>query len=306
MPKGNALTCTQCHTSTATQMNLKDMGYAMKGTQSTTCTQCHEKENIPSYTSLHKEHVTEKKYDCSWCHNFSRPERGLTMPSVVQTALLVNPSGRNVSKDAGAIVFTVSNTGGTMSWAAQVTSGSSWLRIYIRIERCEYYGSIGCEFDANGSAFERTATIQVKGTGATGSPTEVMVTQAGLAHQIGAGPGMTQVSLEADQVVELLINTTNGQGDSPTFEWFLLMATYGGNSTPLYLISDKGMYDVTTVLSDLYAYTYPFDKSGITHIAKLSMSELGLKPGDSLSYGYAYQNQTGIIVIDNIVIITVK
>ncbi len=43
MPKGNALTCSQCHTATATQMNLKGMGYAMKGTQETTCTQCHER-----------------------------------------------------------------------------------------------------------------------------------------------------------------------------------------------------------------------------------------------------------------------
>ena len=81
MPKGNALSCTQCHTSTATQMNLKGMGYAMKGTQSTTCTQCHEQESIPSYTSLHSRHVTSQKYDCSWCHNFSRPERGLKRPS---------------------------------------------------------------------------------------------------------------------------------------------------------------------------------------------------------------------------------
>ncbi len=81
MPKGNALTCTQCHTSTATQMNLKSMGYAMKGTQSTTCTQCHGNENMPSYTSLHDKHVKDKKYDCSWCHSFSRPERSLKMPA---------------------------------------------------------------------------------------------------------------------------------------------------------------------------------------------------------------------------------
>jgi hypothetical protein len=81
MPKGNALTCTQCHTSSATQVNLKGIGYAMKGTQSTTCTQCHGQKSVPSYTSLHSKHVTDKKYDCSWCHNFSRPERGLKMPS---------------------------------------------------------------------------------------------------------------------------------------------------------------------------------------------------------------------------------
>ena len=62
-------------------MNLKGMGYAMKGTQSTTCTQCHGQESLPSYTSLHNKHVTDKKYDCSWCHSFSRSERGLKMPA---------------------------------------------------------------------------------------------------------------------------------------------------------------------------------------------------------------------------------
>lgn len=81
MPRGSALTCTQCHTAGATQMSLTAMGYAMKGTVNTTCTQCHDPEDMPSYTSLHNKHVTDKKYDCSWCHTFSRPERGLTRPN---------------------------------------------------------------------------------------------------------------------------------------------------------------------------------------------------------------------------------
>ncbi len=57
------------------------MGYAMKGTQSTTCTQFHGNEDMPSYTSIHNKHVKDKKYDCSWCQGFSRPERGLKMPA---------------------------------------------------------------------------------------------------------------------------------------------------------------------------------------------------------------------------------
>ena len=87
MPRGNALTCTQCHTARATQMNLKDLGYAMKGTQATTCTQCHGRENLPTYTSLHNRHVANEKYDCSWCHSFSRPERGLQKPAGSDTTL---------------------------------------------------------------------------------------------------------------------------------------------------------------------------------------------------------------------------
>uniref|UniRef100_A0A7C4RPV7 Choice-of-anchor D domain-containing protein n=1 Tax=Desulfatirhabdium butyrativorans TaxID=340467 RepID=A0A7C4RPV7_9BACT len=79
-PKANALSCTQCHTSSATQMNLKSLGYVMKGTPATTCTQCHGQKSIPDYKTLHDKHVKNKQYDCSWCHEFARPERGLIMP----------------------------------------------------------------------------------------------------------------------------------------------------------------------------------------------------------------------------------
>jgi len=80
MTKDRALTCNQCHGTTA-QMDLKGkLGYAMKGTQSSTCRQCHGAEDMPSFTSLHNKHVKDKKYDCAWCHTFSRPERGLRAP----------------------------------------------------------------------------------------------------------------------------------------------------------------------------------------------------------------------------------
>jgi hypothetical protein len=76
---GNVLTCTQCHPQTTTTvMKLKDMGYALKGTTSVVCTQCHGNEDMPSFTSIHDKHVTSLKYDCSFCHTFSRAaERGL-------------------------------------------------------------------------------------------------------------------------------------------------------------------------------------------------------------------------------------
>lgn len=74
MPKENALTCSECHTSSATQMNLKEMGYVLKGSASTICSQCHSYKDPTkvSYTSLHQKHVSDKKYDCSWCHSFTR------------------------------------------------------------------------------------------------------------------------------------------------------------------------------------------------------------------------------------------
>ena len=53
MPSSQALSCNQCHGSTATQMNLKDMGYVLKGAESSVCSQCHERESNPGFTSVH-------------------------------------------------------------------------------------------------------------------------------------------------------------------------------------------------------------------------------------------------------------
>jgi cytochrome c553 len=78
--KEQALQCTSCH-GTTNRMNLKgELGYQIKGSQATTCTQCHGiKENKP-FQTIHDLHVKDKGYDCSWCHTFSRPERGLRTP----------------------------------------------------------------------------------------------------------------------------------------------------------------------------------------------------------------------------------
>lgn len=80
-PAAQALACGSCH-GTGARMNLqRDLGYALKNSRDRVCTQCHgfESETI-SFESLHGKHVTGKQYDCSWCHTFSRPERGLRLP----------------------------------------------------------------------------------------------------------------------------------------------------------------------------------------------------------------------------------
>lgn len=75
-PAANALACANCHG--GGQMNFQAMGYALKGPQSQVCTQCHGAEKNPGFTAIHSKHVDQKRYDCSKCHNFTRPERGLT------------------------------------------------------------------------------------------------------------------------------------------------------------------------------------------------------------------------------------
>jgi hypothetical protein len=94
-------------------------------------------------------------------------------------ALTVSPINRNVSKDVGATTFSVSNTGsGTLLWTAAVTSGGSWLAISSGASGINS-GTISCSFTANTTASARVGTIRVTAVGATGSPVDLTVTQAG-------------------------------------------------------------------------------------------------------------------------------
>jgi hypothetical protein len=79
-PSEQALQCANCH-GTTSRMDLKgQLGYQLKAAQSTVCTQCHGSKDPKPFDVIHDKHVRDKQYDCSWCHTFSRPEKGLRMP----------------------------------------------------------------------------------------------------------------------------------------------------------------------------------------------------------------------------------
>ncbi|MHB1350428.1 MAG: hypothetical protein ACYCYR_11200 [Desulfobulbaceae bacterium] len=79
-PSSAALTCVSCHDDPG-RMDLQgELGYGLKGSSGTVCTQCHGQKSGSDFVKIHDKHVQSKRYDCSWCHAFSRPERGLTMP----------------------------------------------------------------------------------------------------------------------------------------------------------------------------------------------------------------------------------
>ncbi len=74
-PASSALQCADCHGST-TRMDLQgELGYQLKGSQSSVCTQCHGSESNRGFTSIHDRHVRRENIDCGRCHTFSRPER---------------------------------------------------------------------------------------------------------------------------------------------------------------------------------------------------------------------------------------
>ncbi|WP_173179960.1 MopE-related protein [Desulfosarcina ovata] len=81
-PAANALACADCHGG-IDRMDLQgDLGYALKADRSSVCIQCHGTKENKSFTVIHDKHVKDKQYDCSNCHTFSRPERGLAMNGV--------------------------------------------------------------------------------------------------------------------------------------------------------------------------------------------------------------------------------
>ncbi len=96
-----------------------------------------------------------------------------------QTVLSVTPSNRDVTTDAGTAQFSVANTGtGTMNWVSQVVSGSSWMYITSGFSGTNA-GTINCAYSANLDSTPRTGTVRITAAGATGSPVDVSVTQAG-------------------------------------------------------------------------------------------------------------------------------
>ena len=106
-PKDNALGgdvagCGSCHqglapTGTKARLNTGSLGYGLRRASSAVditnttplngnldkiCSQCHSNETSAqdrAFAEVHKQHVSDKKKDCAACHNFSRPERSLSL-----------------------------------------------------------------------------------------------------------------------------------------------------------------------------------------------------------------------------------
>jgi hypothetical protein len=99
-----------------------------------------------------------------------------------QPILSVSPSNQEVPATAGATSFVVSNSGtGTMSYSAEVTAGSDWLTITGGGSGGNE-GTINAAFTNNPETTQRIGIITVTAPGATGSPAQVTVTQAGDIH----------------------------------------------------------------------------------------------------------------------------
>ena len=124
--------------------------------------------------------------------------------------LSVTPDNRDVSATAGNTTFSVANIGGgTMSWTATVTSGSSWLSITSGSSGTNS-GTINVSYTANGGTSSRTGTITVTASGATGSPKNVTVTQAAPTPILSVTPDNRDVPATAGNTTFSVSNAGGG------------------------------------------------------------------------------------------------
>jgi hypothetical protein len=123
---------------------------------------------------------------------------------------------------------------------------------------------------------------------------------------VGADPGKQTATVASNDLLNLVVNTTNSHNDTPVYTWFMFTATASGQALPVYLLTtNNGIVELKSS-TPIYQNTYSYPSSSPAYIGQLKMSDLGLKSGDMFAYAYAYQNQVGAIVIDNVVVINIQ
>ncbi len=70
-PASAALNCIDCHASD--RIDFRTLGYGLKDPAERLCSRCHAFKKSPGFFATHDRHVQRAGYDCSTCHEFSRP-----------------------------------------------------------------------------------------------------------------------------------------------------------------------------------------------------------------------------------------
>ncbi len=127
--------------------------------------------------------------------------------------LNVLPPSRSVTYTAGTTSFDVTNTGGgSMSWTAAVTTGSTWAHITSGASGTNT-GVINVSIDPNPNSSIRSAVITVTSGGATGSPKTVTIDQAANPPILNVLPPSRSVTYTASTTTFDVTNTGGGSMD---------------------------------------------------------------------------------------------
>lgn len=169
------------------------------------------------YTTQFVTFVDTKPYN-EWFDKYIKDEAGWNKyiqdvetyvdPTIVPI-LSVSPASQKVAKEAGVTTFAVSNAATvTMPWTAIVVSGGEWLSITSGSSGTDA-GTINCSFTANIGPTERVGIVRVTADGATGSPTDVTVTQAATLETptLKVSPSYRLVSKDAGSTIFRVTST---------------------------------------------------------------------------------------------------
>jgi hypothetical protein len=193
-------------------------------------------------------------------------------PVLSNPILSVSPTNQNVSKDSGVTTFAVINTGsGSMDWTSQVTSGNTWLSITSGSSGTNA-GTINCAFTANTTTSVRTGTIRVTATGATGSPKDVTVTQAGIVLPTLIGlsiSGPASINENSTATYKAIASWSNGSTTEVSPVW--------SENSPYASISAGGVLTTTSVKRNQQVkITAKYTSGGVTKSATKSVTILNL------------------------------
>jgi len=146
--------------------------------------------------------------------------------------LSVSPTPQNVSGASGTATFQVSNAGGgALSWTA--ASGDSWLTITNGFSG-NGNGTITVSYSANPGTAERTGSIIVTATGASGSPKIAAIVQAaggGTVPVLSLTPTSADVSALAGKTSFQVSNTGGGTMNwtaSTSDPWLIIVSGESG------------------------------------------------------------------------------
>ena len=213
-----------------------------------------------------------------------------TVQIAAQPVLSVSPATPPTQPaSAGSLTLNVLNTGGgTMSYSAAVTSGSSWLSIYSGASGGNS-GTMGVSYTANpGTA--RAGTIVVTASGASGSPATITVNQAASGGTTVLLPGaITYIRQIHRSDMQPNFNSANACGPCSA----VMLLTYYNRLSAHPMIGQSGQNN------DYSWYVAPIDQNGTPSATAYSYNgftfNIGtpdIVPGGTMNYGaFGYLTQ---------------
>jgi hypothetical protein len=128
---------------------------------------------------------------------------------------------------------------------------------------------------------------------------------------VGDAPGRTSYDVRAQEQLGVDLNITNGRGDALSAikaEWLVFTGTVGGGQLPIFVLTSGGQILNVSQVRDFNAVTYGYNHGpDVARIVTLAPGSLGMGPGDTLMYGYAYTtSDVSRFVLDNTVTLNVK